>query len=201
MQLAAGQGRLEHVAGIHRALGLAGADHGVQLVDEQDDVALLLGELVEDRLEPLLELTPKLRPSNEGTHVQGQDALVLQPFGHLTIENPLRKTLDDGRLSHPRLADEHRIVLGSSLQHLHRAADLVVASDHRVQLSLLGARREVYRIFVQRLAMLLGIGIRNRLAAASLRHDGLERSLVDARLAKNRFDRRVLEKREEHLLR
>ena len=37
-QLAAGQRRLEQVAGVHRALGLAGADDRVQLVDEQDDL-------------------------------------------------------------------------------------------------------------------------------------------------------------------
>ncbi len=40
-QLAAGQHRLEHVAGVHRALaGRAGADDGVQLVDEGDDLAV-----------------------------------------------------------------------------------------------------------------------------------------------------------------
>ena len=47
MQLAARERGLEHVAGVHRAFGLAGADHGVQLVDEQDDLAFLLGEIVE----------------------------------------------------------------------------------------------------------------------------------------------------------
>ena len=40
VQLAAREHRLEHVAGVHRALGRAGADDGVQLVDEQDDPAL-----------------------------------------------------------------------------------------------------------------------------------------------------------------
>ena len=39
VQLAARQRRLEHVGGVHRALGLAGADQRVQLVDEQDDLA------------------------------------------------------------------------------------------------------------------------------------------------------------------
>ena len=38
VQLAARQRRLQHVAGIHRAFGLAGADHRVQFVDEQDDL-------------------------------------------------------------------------------------------------------------------------------------------------------------------
>ena len=36
VQLAAGEHRLEQVGGVHRALGGAGADDGVQLVDEQD---------------------------------------------------------------------------------------------------------------------------------------------------------------------
>ena len=47
VQLAARERGLEHVAGVHRALGLAGADHRVQLVDEQDDLAFLLREVVE----------------------------------------------------------------------------------------------------------------------------------------------------------
>ena len=41
VQLAARERGLQHVARIHGAFGLAGADHGVQLVDEQDDLAFL----------------------------------------------------------------------------------------------------------------------------------------------------------------
>ena len=37
-QLAAREHRLEHVGGVHRAFGLARADEGVQLVDEEDDL-------------------------------------------------------------------------------------------------------------------------------------------------------------------
>ena len=39
VQLAAREHRLEQVGRVHRALGRAGADDGVQLVDEQDDLA------------------------------------------------------------------------------------------------------------------------------------------------------------------
>ena len=40
VQFAAGQAGLEDVAGIHAALAAAaGADHGVQLVDEDDELA------------------------------------------------------------------------------------------------------------------------------------------------------------------
>ena len=40
MEFAAGEHRLEQVAGVHRPFALAGADHRVQFVDEQDDLAL-----------------------------------------------------------------------------------------------------------------------------------------------------------------
>ena len=41
-ELAAGEGRLEQVGRVGAAFGRAGADHGVQLVDEQDHVAGVL---------------------------------------------------------------------------------------------------------------------------------------------------------------
>ena len=51
---------LSRLRGVHRALGRAGADDGVQLVDEQDDLALGVLDLLEDGLEPLLELAAEL---------------------------------------------------------------------------------------------------------------------------------------------
>ena len=81
MQLAARQRGLEHVAGIHGAFGLAGADHGVQLVDEQDDLAFLLGEIVEHGLEALFELAAELGAGDQRAHVEREDALVLEPSG------------------------------------------------------------------------------------------------------------------------
>ena len=42
MQFAACQRRLEHVPRIHGAFGLARADHGVQFVDEENDLPFLL---------------------------------------------------------------------------------------------------------------------------------------------------------------
>ena len=69
-QLAAGQHRLEHVAGVHRGVAAgARADDGVQLVDERDDLAVGVLDLGEHGLEPLLELAAVLRarrPSRRG---------------------------------------------------------------------------------------------------------------------------------------
>src|SRR5205823_9385071 len=60
LQLAAGEGWLEDRRGVDRALGSAGTDEVVELVDEQDDVAAL-GDLLHHLLQALLELTAVLR--------------------------------------------------------------------------------------------------------------------------------------------
>ena len=168
MQLAARQRGLEHVAGVHRAFGLAGADHGVQLVDEQDDLAFLLGQVVEHGLEPLLEFTAEFRARDQRAHVERQDALVLQTLGHLAVDDALRQALDDGGLADAGLADQHRIVLGAPLQHLDGAADLIVAADHRIELARRGARGQIDVYFSSACALLLGIRVVDLLAAAHL---------------------------------
>src|SRR5438034_11102654 len=66
LDLAARQGGLEHVRGVDRALGRAGTDEGVQLVEEEDDV-FRLADLLHHRLESLLELAPILRPGDQRT--------------------------------------------------------------------------------------------------------------------------------------
>ena len=77
MQLAARQRRLQQVGGVHRAVGLAGADQRVHLVDEQDDAALGRRDLVEHRLQPLLELAAIFRAGDQRAHVERQQLLVL----------------------------------------------------------------------------------------------------------------------------
>ena len=56
VQLAAGQHRLEQVAGVHAALGLACADDGVQLIDEEDDASLALFDFVRGRPSAALQI-------------------------------------------------------------------------------------------------------------------------------------------------
>jgi len=178
VQLAARQGRLEHVAGIHGAFRLARADHRMQLVDEQDDATLLLGQLVEHRLEALLELAAELGPGNQRAHVQGQQALVLEPVRDLTVDDALGQPLDDGGLAHARLTNQYRVVLGPPLQHLNGAADLVVTTDHRVELAVLGALGHVHGVFVERLPRFFGVGIIDRIAAAQIADGVLQRFLA-----------------------
>ena len=111
VQLAAREHRLEQVGGVHGALGRAGADDGVQLVDEQDDLALGVLDLLEHGLEALLELAAVLGAGDERAQVERHDALVLEALGHVAAHDALGEALDDGRLADARLADEHGLFL------------------------------------------------------------------------------------------
>ena len=112
-QLAAGEHRLEQVGGVDRALGRAGADDRVQLVDEQDDRALGVGDLLEHRLEPVLELAAVLGAGDQRADVERDHPAVPQPLGDVAGDDPLRQPLGDRRLADAGLADQDRVVLGA----------------------------------------------------------------------------------------
>src|SRR5439155_510957 len=82
-----------------------------------------------------------------------QQALVLQALGHFAVDDALRQAFDDRGLADARLADQHRVVLGAALQDLDAAADLVVASDDRVELALAGPVGQVERVLRESLAL------------------------------------------------
>src|SRR6185503_3629334 len=178
VQLAARERGLQHVAGVHRAFGFAGADHRVQLVDEQDDLAFLLREIVEHALQPLLEFAAELRARDQRAHVERQHALPLQAFGNLAVDDALREAFNNSRLADAGLADQNWVVLRAPLQHLDRAADLVVAADDGIELLLLRARSQVDRILFERLAFFLCILVLD-LAAATHLVDGFRDRAFD----------------------
>ena len=77
-QFAAGQHRLEQVAGIHGTTGGPGSHHGVDFIDEQHDLTIAAGDFFEHGLEPFFELTAVLSAGNQGAHIQGNQLPVLQ---------------------------------------------------------------------------------------------------------------------------
>ena len=188
MQFAARQRGLEHVAGVHGALGLAGAHHGVQLVDEDDGLARMLGQFLQHGLEAFLELAPVLGTGQQPGQVQRQDALALEGFRHLAVDDALGQALDDRGLAHAGFADQHRVVLGAPLQDLDGAADLVVAPDHRVELALAGTGGQVQGVFLQCLAVVLVLGTRHGRAAAHRLDGGFQRLALQPGFAQGASD-------------
>ena len=166
VQLAAGQHRLQHVGRVDRSLGRARADDRVQFVDEEHDLAFGVDDFLEHRLEPFLELAAVLRAGHERPHVERDDALVLEAFGDVAADDADGQAFDDGRLADAGLADEHRVVLRAAGQHLHDAADFLVAPDHRIELALARQVRQVAAVALERLIGALGVLARDALRSA-----------------------------------
>ena len=124
------------------ALGRTGADEGVDLVDEQHDVAAG-ADLLEHLLQALLEVTAVARAGDQRAEVERVDLLVLERLGHVALDDVLGQALDDRRLADAGLADEDRVVLGTAGQDLHDPLDLLLPADDRVELAFAGVLGEV----------------------------------------------------------
>jgi hypothetical protein len=152
LQLAAGEHRLEDRCGVDRAFGGAGTDEGVDLVDEQQDVAAGL-DLLEHLLQALLEVTAVAGSGDERTEVERVELLVGERVGHVVVDDLLGEALDDRGLADAGLADQHRVVLGAAREDLHDPLELAGASDHRVELALARCLGEVAAELVEDLAV------------------------------------------------
>ena len=177
MQLAAREHRLEKIAGVHRAFGLPRTNDGVQLVDEENYLPLRRGDVFENGFQALFELAAILRARDQRAHVERDDPLVLEAFGDVAADDPLRQALDDRSLPDARVADQHRIVFGAAREHLNDAADLFVAADHGIELPALGFERKVAAVSFERLIGAFGVFGRDALVAADLAQ-GLEQLVL-----------------------
>ena len=146
-QLTTGQHWFEQVAGIHGAAGRTGTHHGVDLIDEQHNLPLRGGHLLEHGLEPLLKLAAVFGPGDQRAHVEGDQLAVLQGLGHITVDDALGQTLHNRGFTHAGFANQHRIVLGAAAENLDGAANLLIAANDRIELALPGRRREIAPVF------------------------------------------------------
>ena len=148
LELATGQHRLQDGGGIDGPLCRSRAHQGVQLIDEQDNVAPG-PDLLEHLLQALFEIAPVARPSHQGAEVERVELLAPQGLGDVAGDDALGQALDDGRLADARFPDEHGVVLSAARQHLHDPFDLAFAPDHGVELVLPGQLGEVAPELVQ----------------------------------------------------
>ena len=69
------------------------------LVDKQDDAAISLSHLIDHTLESLLKLTLVFGTSNQCTHIERVELLVLKVLRHIASNYTTSQTLDDGSLT------------------------------------------------------------------------------------------------------
>ena len=168
VQFTARQGRFQHVAGIHRAVGFTRADHGVQLIDKQDNVAFLFRQIVQHTFQTLFEFTAIFRPGHQRAHIQRQYPTAFQPFWYFAVDDTLRQSFDDCRFTHPGFTNQHRVVFSTALKYLDGTTDLFITADHRVQFALFGTLGQIDGKFFQCLTLVFGTLIVHAFTSAHL---------------------------------
>ncbi len=154
-QFAAREHGLEHVGRRDGALASARAHERVEFVDEGDDLPVGVVDLLEDRLEPFLELAAVFGTGDERGEVESDEALVLERVGDVPRDDALGEAFHDRRLADAGFTDEDRVVLGPSGEHLAHPSDLRVAPDDRVELAGARDRGEIHPVLLERGLLLL----------------------------------------------
>ena len=167
-QLAAREHRLDHVARVHRAFGPASANDRMEFVDEGNDLAFGIGDLLEHRLQTLFELAAVLRSCEHRPNIKRNQALVLETLGNVAVGDARGETLDDRGLADARLTNQYGVVLGATREHLNTAPDLFVAANNRVDLAAMGQRREVLSVLLKGCELLLRALICNPVRSANI---------------------------------
>ena len=145
------QGRLQQVRGIHRpAGGRAGADHGMDFVNEEDGVVILLDRL-DDTLEAFFKIAAIAGTCEKLAHIKGVDDRTGKNVRHFAIMDAKGEALGNRCLANARITDIERVVLGPAAQHLNGAVDLAVAADQRVDAAGGGLRHQIDGIEAERI--------------------------------------------------
>ncbi len=128
--------RFQDVAGIHRALGRAGPDQRVQLVQEHDNVPARAADFVHHALHALLELAAVLRAGDQPGQVERDNPFVGEQIRNIAVGDPLRQTFRDGSLPDARLANQAGIVLRAPAENLDHSREFLAPADGRIKLAL-----------------------------------------------------------------
>ncbi len=148
LYLPSGQGGLQNVGGVQRALRAAGADDRVELIDKEENVAVLRS-LVHDIFDALLKLAPVLGARDHAGKIQHKDASSPDIFRDEAHGNTLRQPLHDGGLADARLTDQTGVVLITTAQDLYDPGDLLLPPDDRVKPALRGEGCEISAVGIQ----------------------------------------------------
>ena len=178
-QFPAGQLWLEQIGGIHRTFAGTGSDNGVQFVDKQNDLAFAGSDFLQKGLEPFFKFPAIFRSGEHAAEVHGNESFAHERFRDIARDDPPRQAFSDGGLAHAGFADEDRVVFAATTQDLHDTADFVIAADHRVDFSGLGAGRQVGAVFFQRLVFPFRVGIGDFLGAADFLQRGEQGGVGD----------------------
>ena len=149
----------QYVCSIHRACSRTSTYHGVNLVDEDDDVRILF-QFLDQHLHTFLELSTIFRASYYTRHIQRDDTFAEQHWRTVVADNHLCQSLDDGTLTNTRLTNQYGVVLLAASKDFYDALYLAFTTDTGVKFPFLSLLGEVCSEVVDdrclRLGLLLG---------------------------------------------
>ena len=129
--------RFQQVRGVHRPASWSrtGADHRVDLVDEQDGIRMLF-QFRYHRFQPFFEsrrgtaCRPARRP-----YPANRWWTPCRTSGVALFNDLLGQTFRDRGFAHTRIAHQKRVVLAAAAQNLHAALNLMVAPDQWINVA------------------------------------------------------------------
>ena len=150
----------------------------MQLVHEEHDVARGF-HLLDDVLQPLLELAAVFRVGEQQTQLQRHHALILESLGDVTLDDQPGEALSDGCLTDAGVAHQARVRFASTHEDAKDALHLLVAPEHGIEFTRACLRAQIHAALRQRAALLLLAELAARadellLLAAHLRAHGAE---------------------------
>ena len=101
----------------------------MEFVDEKDHISFSILHLADHGLQPLLEFPTEFGSGDQSTHVECDDAAILERLRHVSLDDPLREPFRDRCFSNARFPDEHRIVLGAARENLDHTTDFIIAAN------------------------------------------------------------------------
>ena len=107
--------------------------------------------VINNGLEPLLEIPPVPRPRCERPHVEGVNGGVPERLRNLVFRDPEGEPLGYRRLPDAGVPDEYGVILPPPGEYVYRAVYLGFAADERVQLSVARLLYEVCAEFRERI--------------------------------------------------
>src|ERR1019366_5866675 len=108
-----------------------------------DDFAVGIDDFLDHRFETVFELAAELGAGDHAAEVDRHQLLVLELIRYVAADDALGQAFDNGGLADAGFADEHGVVLGAAAEHLHDAADFVVAAGHGVEFAPAGGFGEI----------------------------------------------------------
>ena len=173
LDFATAQRRLQNGRSVNGAFSGTSTNQRVNLVDEQDNLAIIL-HFLDALLQALFEFTAELAARHQRGHVQRDNTLAAQQIGHLVRHDELGQPFHYSGFAHARLAQQQRVVLLATRQDLHHALDFFCAANNGIQLAIARFFRKIGAEFLQD-ALLRGLAAKRIVAR---QHGGLPHQVV-----------------------